>query len=60
MVGGIPNGIPQNRGKLPLLNGLKIRVFCLWHAARESDSEEMDTPVDPPEASVEQTYVQKL
>ena len=27
-----------NGGKLPLLNGLKIRFFRLWHAARVSGS----------------------
>ena len=28
----------SNWGKYPQLKGLKIRIFCLWHAARESVS----------------------
>ena len=44
VVGGggmwISKEIHINRGKIPLLNALKIRIFRLWHAARESVSKE--------------------
>ena len=36
----ISKEIHINGGKIPLLNALKIRIFRLWHAARESVSKE--------------------